>query len=491
MTDLLHSRGGVPPLHFDTDRRRRLEAASNDLVDRALDVYDQFHAHKRHNKTAQQWRLVKRKKSLNVYRERGKAKSQESRNYLCSGVMPGTVEDMISGSYFDDTENMRIGLKVLMDKFLDAQVLHVFEKHAFNSSVIFSGVKWLALKTPISASLIYDRDLLFYNRIGRIVDRRGRYFVYCVMNSIEVEEVPANCHQHLERSFISMCYLFRQVQDEWVGCFIIGSSSMGGTLPRSLSEFITAERMLAVGNFLVVARAKAYSARIASSANRIPSTTSSCDVCMKPTSLLTKSFKLCMGCRRNTCRKCREWCTVFRLELRTQKPIKEIFCSQCVSDVTRPTTSTFYICSLNESMSSNSDLQQSDSVSTPRSHELHNSSLSDRTDAWRSVSMEGSQKLDGLATFVERASLASTRECQWNRDELEYFADILHQSGHLNPHERTGTTSTSDSTQPGFQPGHSCPPPKSDYVGRDVAREYASDDYSRYSQTFFNVDELD
>ncbi|KAG1689984.1 hypothetical protein DVH05_028377 [Phytophthora capsici] len=497
MTDLSNSLGGLPRLQFSRERKKQLESTSDDLVEKALRVYDQFHSKTKSTKTAKQWRLVKRKKSLNVYRERGKSKSKDSRVYLCSGVMPGTVEDMISGTYFDDTENMRIGLSVLMDKFLDARVLHVFEKNPITSSVVFAGVKWLALKTPTSSSLIHDRDILFYNRIGRIVDRQGRYFVYCVMDSIDLDEFPANRHQNLERSFLSLCYLFRQVQEEWVGCFIMGSSSMGGTLPRSVSELITAERMLSVGNFLLVARAKAYSARIASSAERIPSTSSSCDVCMKKPNLLSGTLKLCMGCRRNTCRKCREWCNVFRLELRTQKPGKERFCSQCISEVTRPTISNFYICSLNESTS---NFQSSNSISTsgvqhsssspsssPHSHDFSEAD----SDAWNSVVPDLPEKLDGLADFVERASLANNRDMQWNQDELDYYSNILRESGHFKAAESSNSRRTQSYTQ-GFHPGSSLPPPDHEKMDRRVSKSYASDDISTPKHhKVFSVDELD
>ncbi|KAL3657558.1 hypothetical protein V7S43_017525 [Phytophthora oleae] len=503
MSDFSNSLGGLPRLQFSREKKKQLESTSDDLVEKALRVYDQFHAKKKSTKTAKQWKLVKRRKSLNVYRERGKSKSKDSRVYLCSGVMPGTVEDMISGTYFDETENMRIGLSVLMDKFLDARVLHVFEKNPITSSVVFSGVKWLALKTPTSSALIHDRDILFYNRIGRIVDRRGRYFVYCVMDSIDLDEFPANRQHHLERSFLSMCYLFRQVQEEWVGCFIMGSSSMGGTLPRSVSELITAERMLAVGNFLLVARAKAYSARIASSAERIHSTSSSCDVCMKKPNLLSGALKLCMGCRRNTCRKCWEWCNVFRLELRTQKPGKERFCSQCISEVTRPTMSTFYICSLNESTNnfqsstsiSTSGIQHSSSSpsSSPQSHDFSEVD----SDAWLPAApLDLPEKLDGLAHFVERASLANNRDMQWNQEELDYYSDILRESGHFKPPQFTESSNSTSSSgnsparrTQSYNTGSSLPPLDHEKLDRQVSKSYASDDTQQ--QKFFSVDELD
>ncbi|OWZ16954.1 hypothetical protein PHMEG_0009171 [Phytophthora megakarya] len=425
--------------------------------------------------------------------------------------MPGTVEDMISGTYFDETESMRIGLSVMTDKFLDARVLHVFEKNPITSSIVFSGIRWIALKTPTSSSLIHDRDILFYNRIGRIVDRRGRYFVYVIMDSIDLDEVPTNRQHNLERGLVSMCYLFRQVQEEWVGCFIIGSSCMGGSLPRSVGELITAERMLSVGNFLVVARAKAYLARIASSADRIPSTSSSCDVCMKKPNFLSGSIKLCMGCRRNTCKKCREWCTVFRMELRTQKPAKERFCTQCISEVTRPTISSFYICSLNESTHfqgassmSTSGLKHSSSSPSSSSPQSHDFSEID-SDTWLPAP-DLPENLDGLANFVERASMANSKDMQWNKEELDYFSDFLRESGHFKPpqfpDQSNNTTSSNQSNSnrrtqsytQGFHPGSSLPPPDHDKLDRKVSRSYAVDDNAvprNPNQKFFSVDELD
>ncbi|EGZ16366.1 hypothetical protein PHYSODRAFT_249752 [Phytophthora sojae] len=507
--DTASALGGIPRLEFSKQRRQQLESTSDDLVERALNTYDEFHAKKR-AKSTKHWKLVKRKKSLNIYRERGKPKS-ESRVYICSGVMPGSVEDMISGAYCDDTENMRILMSVTTDKFLDGRVLHVFEKNPITRSVVFSGILWMALKTPTTATLIHDRDMLYYQRIGRIVDRRGRYFVYCVLDSVELDELPANQQHNVVRASLSMCYLFRQVQEEWVGCFVMGNSSMGGTLPRSLSELITAERMLAIGNMLFVARAKAYSARMANSADRIPSTSSSCDVCMKKPNMLSGSLKLCMGCRRNTCRKCREWCTVFRLELRTQKPERERFCSQCISEVTRPTMSNFYVCSLNESTSnmpggsnsvsnsSYSGFQQGSSSpsSSPHSHDFSEVD----SDAWLPAPPDLPENLDGLASFVERASAANARDMQWNQEELDYFSDILRESGRFKPDFSksavgSGHTSSSHSRRTqsytqGFHPGSSLPPPNHEKLDRRVSRSYASDDSSVPHQKFFSVDELD
>ncbi|KAI9919762.1 hypothetical protein PsorP6_017282 [Peronosclerospora sorghi] len=481
--------GGIPRVQFSPERRKHYESVSDDLVDKALNVYDDFHGKKTHTN---RWKLVKRKKGLNIYRERGRSKPSTDRIYLCSGVMPGTVEDMISGTYSDDMESLRVSLSIMTDVFLDARMVHVFDRNPVTSSVIFSGIKWMALKTPASATLIHDRDILFYNRIGRIVDRQGRYFVYCVMDSIELDEYPPNQQHNLVRSYLSMCYLFRQVQDELVGCFIMGNSSMGGTLPKSVGELITAARMLSVGNFLLVARAKAYSARIAQSADRIPSTSNACDVCMKKASLMNGSLEVCMGCRRNTCKRCREMCTVFRLDLRTQKPGKEKFCTQCISDVTRPTTSTFYMQSLNESTNSSIPDQSSTSMSSGAkqsscaSSSSHSHDYSEvETDVWLPAPSELPYNLHGLADFVDRANVAQSKRMRWNKSELEHYSEILRESDNVKAREQQSRAkncmqeSVPDTLI--FSPGTE----KSDQT---FARSFGVEEKQ---QTFFGIDELD
>ena len=107
--------GGVPRIRFTKERRRRFEATSDDLVERALRVYQEFHQSRPRgaptsaNERTSHWKLVKRKKALSLYRQRamGFPAKYDDRTFLCSGVMPGTVDDMVSGAYADETENLR------------------------------------------------------------------------------------------------------------------------------------------------------------------------------------------------------------------------------------------------------------------------------------------------------------------------------------------------------------------------------------------------
>ncbi|RLN37768.1 hypothetical protein BBJ28_00007546 [Nothophytophthora sp. Chile5] len=477
----------MPRLHFSRERRQQLETLSDDLVEHALDVQDEFHASSR--AAGGRWQLVRQKRSLSIYRERGKRQHEavdgrkRDRVILCSGVVPGTIADMLNGTYADSTESLCIGLSLLTDQFLDGSMLHVFERNDLSSAVVFSGIKWMALKTPSSSALIHDRDVLSYQRIGRIVDRRNRVFVYLVAQSVDLPEFPANRQRNLERATISMCYLFRQVQTAWVGCFSLGSASLGGALPRSIGELIAAERMLAVGNFLRVAQAKAFSALMTASADRLPSSSSVCDVCMSLPKVLDGPHKLCMGCRRKVCKKCRETRTVFRLVLRTRRPDKETFCSQCVAQVTStspsrrrstPAPAEFRSPRVRQP-SSTGAMESPASSASPETSEMD-------SDAWLPPAPELPADLGGLASFVAHARQPQQ---QWNQRELDYLTDLLRDSG-LHGQAKSGRRQPRSNTS---SSSHSAPP--DDSLSPAAAEEAGGSAASPRKDKYFTIDELD
>lgn len=169
--------------------------------------------------------------------------------------------------------------------------------------------------------------------MGRIVDRQGNYFVYHVVQSIELPEWPANRQQHLQRAYISLCYLYRQVNKDWVGCFMLGDLDPHGSVHHAISDFVAADVMLSVRNVMDCAYAKAFSALVADNADVMPSMNKACDICMHVPHLLSDGHKSCAGCHRRVCKKCRERRTIFRLHLRTKKPETELFCRTCIETV--------------------------------------------------------------------------------------------------------------------------------------------------------------
>ncbi|EGZ05339.1 hypothetical protein PHYSODRAFT_348627 [Phytophthora sojae] len=122
------------------------------------------------------------------------------------------------------------------------------------------------------------------------------------------------------------------------------------------------------------------------------------------------------------------------------------------------------------STSSCSGFQQSSSSPSSSPHS-HGFSQVD-SDAWLPAPPDLPENLDGLASFVERASAANARDMQWNQEELDYYSEILRESGRFKPefsksavgsgHTTTSSSSHSRRTQSytqGFHPVTSLPPP--------------------------------
>lgn len=371
--------GGVPAVAFSAARRAQLEEQCDDLIERALRVHDQFHGSAA---ALDAWKLVRRRDALSVYRlrherklsaagddrepgespasssssasggrerarSRALSRSKRQRLLLGSGIVRGSADDAIAGVYCDSTEQLRVVKTLLNDSFIDGAVLKVFERHPLHAPVVFAGIKWFALKGIGSGQIVRDRDFLTYERMGRIVDhRRGQVFTYQVIQSVDLPEIPAN-RDNIARARMSWCYLYRQLDRDWLGCFMLGDVDSGGgmgssgnangllSVPRPLDDFVSADRLLAAVEFRVVVRARAFSRLMSSSADLLPSSSSKrCDRCLATISkLLGASLVLCMGCKKCVCRACRCREHVFRLRARTGKPEREFFCRTCVDSV--------------------------------------------------------------------------------------------------------------------------------------------------------------
>lgn len=327
-----------PTVRLTPARRAQLDRSCDDLIERAVDA----HEHLRLSPSAlDSWRLVRRKGGLGIYRSRSPSSDAPPgapHLLMGTGAFPGTVDDAIAGTYSDSTESLRCSKALLSDKFIDGAVLEVLVANPPTSGVIFAGVKWFALRAPKCGQLIRDRDLLTYERQGRIVDRAGRFFAYHVYQSIELPEWPSSRDPSLTRAFMSMCYLYSLADDPgFVDCFMLGRFHPGGAIPSSLGAFVAADRMLSVVNCVLCAQAKRFSRLAARAAERcVPSESLyRCDVCSALTSTAGCGTADCLGCRRRACKRCSTRRPLFRLHPRTQRPVRGVFCRECVDLVAR------------------------------------------------------------------------------------------------------------------------------------------------------------
>ncbi|KAF4136256.1 hypothetical protein GN958_ATG14545 [Phytophthora infestans] len=412
----------LPPIQFSASRRAQLDHQCDDLIDRALSTHDKFHA----SLSLGDWQRVRRRHAMNVYRPRSIHGPDGPRVLLGSGIVPGTLDDALNGVYCDSTESLRICKSLLSDKFVDGAVLRVFEARDLRASIVFAGIKWFVMRGLAGTSgLLSDKDMLTYERMGRIRDRNGQYFAYHVLQSIDLPERPANRERGLQRVDVSWCYLYRQLSPDWLGVFMLGDLNFDTVIPVSISSFIAAERVLSAGNFLRSARAKHFSALMANSTEKSPEKGAPhCAVCMSPPpKMMGFSHKICMGCRQQVCRKCRKRRHVFRLQLRSGKPATEYFCKLCVDKVTLTCRS---------GAKSSAGLEGvHDVLNGPR---LGSSRSGDQSKTEWSASSSGidaSMRLGKLAEFTRQCHDSIARKedmIAWNQEELLEISQYLESS---------------------------------------------------------------
>ncbi|KAE9089578.1 hypothetical protein PF005_g19407 [Phytophthora fragariae] len=437
----------VPAVQFSAQRRAQLDRQCNDLIDRALAAHHNFHS----SQTLGGWQRVRRRNAMNVYRRRA-ADSSRPRVLLGSGIVPGTLDDALSGVYCDSTESLRICKSLLSDNFVDGAVLRVFEASDLRAPIVFAGIKWFVVRGFAGTSgLLGDKDMLTYERMGRIVDRSGQFFAYHVLQSIDLPERPANRERGVQRVDVSWCYLYRQLSPDWLGVFTLGDMNLSTMIPQSISSFIAAERVLSAGNFLRCARAKLFSALMAGSSDGIPEQGGAphCTVCLSPPpKMLGFAHKLCMGCRQKVCRKCRQRRYVFRLQLRSAKPATEYFCRLCVDKVTRPGGA-----KSSAGLEEVHDVLCRSGLGSSRSGETDSGHKAEWSGASKS-GFHGSMRLDKLAEFARRChdSIAMEEEgITWNEEELleisQFLESMCSKSRRRERRHRSGSAQQTTSSQ--------------------------------------------
>ncbi|KAG2773503.1 hypothetical protein PC129_g11252 [Phytophthora cactorum] len=410
----------LPPVQFSASRRAQIDRQCDDLIDRALSTHDKFHA----SASLGGWQRVRRRNAMNVYRPRSAQGSEGPRVLLGSGIVPGKLDDALNGVYCDSTESLRICKSLLSDKFVDGAVLRVFEARDLRAPIVFAGIKWFIMRGFAGASgLLSDKDMLTYERMGRIRDRNGQYFAYHVLQSIDLPERPANRERGLQRVDISWCYLYRQLSPDWLGVFMLGDMTLDTVIPVSISSFISAERVLSAGNFLRSARAKHFSALMANSTGKASEKGAPhCAVCMSPPpKMMGFSHKTCMGCRQQVCRKCRQRRHVFRLQLRSGKPATEYFCRLCVDKVTRSSGA-----KSSAGLDGVHEVLNGSRLGSSRSGDLSNTEWSASNSGF-----DASMRLGKLAEFTHQChdSIAMKEESiAWNQEELLEISQFLESS---------------------------------------------------------------
>jgi len=325
-----------PRIHLSPAEREYYDHSADTFLRQAVTEYSNYPGYL--DQSA--WTHVRRAQDMSVYKSAYGVRDPQVTLMMGVGCIPGTVRDVMSGIYSDTTEDLRTVRTLLKHPLVDAGVFNVSERASEEEPYRFAGIKWFSAKA--AWGMAQTRDVLAYERMGRTQDALGHELAYHVLYSIDRSEWPADSIKGVKRQHQITCFLYRQLDDKRVECFLWGTIYRLGSVSRRLAEYVVAGVLLAVVNAPTSARACKLST-LMSSARRSAWTgsvgTLCCYTCRGQSFL--SSNRPCAGCSQFVCRTCSASEKVFSLDLRTRRVQKRRFCRYCINSTAVSEEQTF------------------------------------------------------------------------------------------------------------------------------------------------------
>lgn len=145
-----------PRVHVTQAEQFAYDNLASQLVDKTLLQYSQFNG----MIDTDDWTLVRKRRQVSVYRSNASNPDPNVTLMAGSGLIQGSLEDVMDGLYCDTTEDLRAVKTLLHYKLVNGAMLSVSERRSDAAPFRFAGVKWVAAKA--SWGMSKNRDLLTY-----------------------------------------------------------------------------------------------------------------------------------------------------------------------------------------------------------------------------------------------------------------------------------------------------------------------------------------
>lgn len=327
--------GWFPLIRLTDEEQARYDETVASVLRNAITEFSRFNGHI----DTDEWALVRKRDQMSVYRSLlgGSSDPVSSTLMVGTGLIPGTLEDVMDGIYCETTAELCAVKTFLNYKLMDGAVLSVNERRTSEAPFRFAGIKWTAVKLPWGMDK--NRDLLTYERMGTTVDANGNPLAFHVIQSIEHAKWPVDSVKGVKRESTSTCYLYRRHNNR-VQCFLWAQVEDANSVSKRLAEYVVAGNLLNVVYSAECAEAKKCTTLIDTSVPKTWSSTAACHVCFKGPGLLDTN-RTCAGCSQCVCKSCSCFRPVFKIDKKTNKPMEGRFCKLCVAKViSSPSTQT-------------------------------------------------------------------------------------------------------------------------------------------------------
>lgn len=161
---------------------------------------------------------------------------------VLTGIIPGTIEDAAYGNIAANEAVWKLRNTYLKDPSEECKILSMIAGPSRDDPYRCLTVKWTLKKL---ASFVSMRDLVYTESAGAIRDAEGNITVaYSLVHSIELPGVPELTQYNVHRLKVSMCFLARPYDDKSVELYCRAYCFDSAGLMKSIGTLLYAEVLL-------------------------------------------------------------------------------------------------------------------------------------------------------------------------------------------------------------------------------------------------------
>uniref|UniRef100_K3WA19 FYVE-type domain-containing protein n=1 Tax=Globisporangium ultimum (strain ATCC 200006 / CBS 805.95 / DAOM BR144) TaxID=431595 RepID=K3WA19_GLOUD len=322
-----------PRLELAHEEARAFQDWGDRMLQETVDAYHRDQLDSREQKE-RKWKPLKQRGGLTAFRRRKAMGGDDEYRYMTTGVIEGTLDEVVRGRYADNTEDFRRVSAVYREDLVDCAVLHTIEKETETNPFYYAGFKWMTVQSP-GKGLVKNRDVCWYEQMGLTHDRNGKEIGYTLTESVDLPNCPifSDC----VRAKLSVCYLYRRNKSGGVKVYMRGKNNAGGKVMEYIADQKSAELWLRVDAAMSVTHAAVATALVECSkgVRRMNFEKKKCEICEDRIGTIMSAAKECAMCHRYTCSRCIVKQRVLSPLVDFKAVCKENFCKKCLRFITQ------------------------------------------------------------------------------------------------------------------------------------------------------------
>ncbi|GMF16388.1 unnamed protein product [Phytophthora lilii] len=164
---------------------------------------------------------------------------------ILHGTVDGSLDDCMFGTFASTDEAWKWRSSHINDRLDDARILATLRKPTEEDPFQFLGIKWFAKERPaVVSSIMQQRDYLIMEATGLTRDSKGERIGYYLMHSISIPGVPELTELGIIRAKLSLCFIDRQKGPGKVEKYCRNYSDPGGKIVDRVAVAVGAEAII-------------------------------------------------------------------------------------------------------------------------------------------------------------------------------------------------------------------------------------------------------